>query len=212
MNKKTKISEALGTIVALAGLVVMIGWILDIAVLKSILPVWVTMKFSTALCFFLSGITLYIIANSQEKGLGIAQVVLPITTLCILLLMATLLISVFIGLRTGVEDLFVKEAEGAVKTTTPGRPSVGTMINFVLMATAGILTILDIARLKVKFLAIGRIVAFIGSVAIVGYIFNTPVLYYTVEGFSTAMAFHTAILFVLLGVGLISLKVKNNAN
>lgn len=212
MNKKIKITEVLGIIVFLSGLVVMIGWILDIDILKSILPIWVTMKFSTALCFFLSGITLYFIASSQEKGLGIAQVVLPITILGILLFMATLLISVFIGVRTGVEDLFVREAEGAVKTTTPGRPSVGTMINFILMATAGIITILNITRLKVKLLTIGRIVTVIGGAAIIGYIFNVPVFYYTIEGFSTAMAFHTAILFVLLGIGLISLKGKDNVN
>ncbi len=212
MNKKIKITEVLGIIVFLSGLVVMIGWILDIDILKSILPIWVTMKFSTALCFFLSGITLYFIASSQEKGLGIAQVVLPITILGILLFMATLLISVFIGIRTGVEDLFVREAEGAVKTTTPGRPSVGTMINFILMATAGILTMLNITRLKVKLLTIGRIVAVIGGVAIIGYIFNAPVFYYTIEGFSTAMALHTAILFVLLGIGLILLKGKDNVN
>ncbi len=212
MNKKIKITEVLGIIVFLSGLVVMIGWILDIDILKSILPIWVTMKFSTALCFFLSGITLYFIASSQEKGLGIAQVVLPITILGILLLMATLLISVFIGIRTGVEDLFVREVEDAVKTTIPGRPSIGTMINFILMATAGILTILNITRLKVKLLTIGRIVTVIGGAAIIGYIFNVPVFYYTIEGFSTAMAFHTAILFVLLGIGLISLKGKDNAN
>ncbi len=212
MNKKIKITEVLGIIVFLSGLVVMIGWILDIDILKSILPIWVTMKFSTALCFFLSGITLYFIASSQEKGLGIAQVVLPITILGISLFMATFLISVFIGIRTGVEDLFVREAEGAVKTTTPGRPSVGTMINFILVATAGILTMLNITRLKVKLLAIGGIVAVIGGVAIIGYIFNVPVFYYTIEGFSTAMAFHTAILFVLLGTGLILLKGKDNVN
>ena len=122
MMKRTKIVQSFGVIVTLSGLTVMLGWILDINALKSILPIWVTMKFSTALCFFLSGITLYFIASSQEKGLSIAQVVLPATTLGILLLMSTLLISVFIGVRTGVEDLFVRETEGAVKTTTPGRP------------------------------------------------------------------------------------------
>jgi hypothetical protein len=212
MNKKIKITEVLGIIVFLSGSVVMMGWIFDIDILKSILPVWVTMKFSTALCFSLSGITMCFIASSQEKGLGIAQVVLPITTLGILLFMATLLISVFIGVRTGVEDLFVREVVGTVKTTTPGRPSVGTMINFILVATAGILTMLNITRLKVKLLAIGGIVAVIGGVAIIGYIFSVPVFYYTIEGFSTAMAFHTAILFVLLGTGLILLKGKDNVN
>ncbi len=181
----------------------MMGWIFDVATLKSILPVWVTMKFSTALSFFLSGITIYFIARSQEKGLGVAQVVLSITSLCILLLMATLLASVFIGVRMGVEDLFVREAEGAVRTTTPGRPSVGTMINFILIATAGLCTMLAMAHLKVQLLLIGWIVAVIAVAAVTGYLLNTPILYYSLEGFSTAMALHTAILFLTSGVGLV---------
>ncbi len=205
MNKKNKILQLLVIIVTLSGLVVMAGWIFDISILKSILPGWVTMKFSTALSFFLSGITLYFIAESQKKGLGIAQVVLSITTLCILLLMATLLISVFIGVRTGVEDLFVREAEGAVRTTTPGRPSVGTMINFILIATAGIFTMLNMAKLKIKLLIAGGIVTVIGMVALIGYMLNKPVYYYTIEGFSTAMALHTAILFITSGIGLLLL-------
>lgn len=205
MNKKNKILQLLAIIVTLSGLVVMVGWIFDISILKSILPGWVTMKFSTALCFFLSGITLYFIAESQEKGLGVAQVVLSITTLCILLLMATLLISVFIGVRTGVEHLFVIEAEGAVKTTTPGRPSVGTMINFILIATAGIFTMLNMAKLKIKLLIVGGIVTVVGMVALIGYMLNKPVLYYMVEGFSAAMALHTAVLFITSGIVLILL-------
>ncbi len=67
MSKKSRIAEVLGVVVLLLGLVVMLGWIFDISVLKSILPVWVTMKFSTALCFFLSGFTLYFIASSQVE-------------------------------------------------------------------------------------------------------------------------------------------------
>lgn len=48
-NTKIKISAA---IVMAAGILVLSGWFLDIAALKSILPGWVTMKFATALCFF----------------------------------------------------------------------------------------------------------------------------------------------------------------
>ncbi len=122
--------------------------------------------------------------------------------------MATLLISTLLGIRLGVEDLFIREAEGAIKTTSPGRPSVGTMINFILIATAGILTMLNLTRLKVHFLRIGWVVSIIGAVAVAGYIIKMPILYYAVENFSTAMALHTSILFLLLGTGLILLGKK----
>lgn len=206
---KTKIANILSFIVIIGGLIVMIGWFLDVEVLKSILPVWVTMKFSTALSFFLSGITLYFVNNSLGKSADLAQIALSITILMILLLMATLLVSTFLNVRTGVEDLFVREAKEAVKTTTPGSPSVGTMINFISVAFAGILTLLDVKRLGQKIVIIGLIILIIGSIAVLGYVLSLPFLYYSVEGFSTAMALHTAFLFIITGAGFI-LSGKND--
>jgi len=201
--KSFKIARILSTIVSLIGLMVMVGWVLNIPVLTSILPQWVTMKFTTALSFLLSGITLYYVTKAVNKEREVAQIVLPITTLLVLLLMATLLISVFVGVRTGIEDLFVKETADAIKTTTPGRPSAGTMIDFILVAIAGILTMFNLPSLKKTLFVIGWLVSIVGGVGILGYILNIPLLYYTLEGWSTAMALHTATLFVLLGVGLV---------
>jgi hypothetical protein len=50
-----KIAKIFAGIIFLAGIIVVIGWLLDIEVLKSILPYWVTMKFTTAISFILSG-------------------------------------------------------------------------------------------------------------------------------------------------------------
>ena len=110
--------------------------------------------------------------------------------------------STFFDIRTGIEDLFVKEEAGAIKTTTPGRPSVGTMLCFILMEAAGILAIFVPEKLKKKLPLLGIPVVVLGGTAILGYVMNKPVLYYTIAKFSTAMAFHTAILFVMLGTGL----------
>jgi len=207
----SKTVKILSIIVTAVGIMVMIGWVFDIPILTSILPQWVTMKFSTALSFFLSGVTLYLIAMVFSGKKEIARAVLPIPTLLILLLMATLLVSVFVGIRTGIEDLFVKEAEGAVKTTTPGRPSAGTMFDFILISVAGILTMYNAGKFKNTVFGIGFAVLAVGGVGVLGYIINAPILYYTISGWSTAMALHTAILFVLLGVGLV-LVGKGNSN
>ncbi len=199
---RAHIAKALSLIVMVGGSMVMVGWFLDIPQLKSILPIWVTMKFSTALCFFLSALILHALAGSLERRSG---VVLPISAFVILLLMGTLVASTLSGVRTGIEDFFVVEAEGAIKSTTPGRPSLGTMVNFILLATAGLLGTLDIRNSGFKLSVFGWVIAIVGGIAIGGYVLDAPLLYYTVEGWSTAMAFHTAILFVLLGVGLIVL-------
>ena len=199
--KNTSIAKILSFIVIGVGCMVSMGWFLDIPLLKSILPHWVTMKFSTAAAFIASGAVLYYVVESQRGKKAVAQMVLPVAALLILLLMATLLMSVLLGIRTGIEDLFVKEEAGAVKTTTPGRPSVGTMVDFILIGVTGLLAVFNPEGMKKALRWIGLVVAIVGGLAILGYIINAPVLYYTIAGFSTAMAMHTAILFTLIGIG-----------
>lgn len=46
--------------VVAVGMMVLVGWALDIAVLKSILPIWVSMKANTAVCFILMAIALWL--------------------------------------------------------------------------------------------------------------------------------------------------------
>lgn len=196
-------ARALASFVSIIGAIVMFGWFLDIESLKSILPYWVTMKFSTAISFFMSGITLFFISEIVEGRKAMAQVVIPITTFIILMIMVTLLVSTAFGIRTGVEDLFVQEAEGVVDTTVPGRPSIGTMICFILLETAGFLAIFTPDRLAPKLAYVGFPVVGLGASAIAGYLVGAKILYYSIPNTSTAMAFHTAILFVLLGSGLV---------
>ena len=204
-DKKRKTAKVLSLIVIIVAIMVIIGWIFDISVLKSISPAWVTMKLTTAIAFLLSGITLYFIIRAIEGEFDKAQVALSITSLIIILLIGTLLFSAFLKIHTGVDGLFIKEPAGAVKTVTPGQPSVPTMLNFILMAVAGIFTILNPNKLQPKLRIIGLAVGTIGAAAVVGYIINAPLLYYFIEGINSAMACHTAILFVLLGMGLLCL-------
>jgi hypothetical protein len=204
-DKKRKTAKVLSLIVIIAAIMVIIGWIFDISALKSISPAWVTMKLTTAIAFLLSGITLYFIVRAIEGEFDKAQVALSTTSLIIILLIGTLLLSAFLKIHTGVDGLFIKEPAGAVKTVTPGQPSVPTMLNFILMAVAGIFTILHPNKLQSKLRIIGLTVGTIGAAAVVGYIINAPLLYYFIEGINSAMACHTAILFVLLGMGLLCL-------
>lgn len=205
-EKKRKIAKVLSLVVTAGGILVIIGWIFDIGVLKSIIPAWVSMKFDTALSFILSGITLYFIARAVEGEFDKAQVVLSITSLIIILLMGLLLFSEILKINTGLEQLFVKDSVSSPMTVVPGRPSMLTMLNFVLIALAGILTTLSPHKSLSGLKFIGLIVAAIGAVAVIGYIINNPHMYYYVAGINSAIAFHTAVLFILLGFGLICLS------
>ena len=205
-EKKRKIAKVLSVIVIVSGIMVIIGWIFDIGILKSISPEWVSMKLSTAIAFVLSGVTLYFISRAREGEFDIAQVVLSITSLTIVLLMGIFFFSALLNMNTGTEDLFVREEAGAVKTVVPGRPSVPTILNFLFIGAAGVLTILNPKKLRSKLRIIGLIVGIIGAVPVVGYIIKVPLLYYFIDGINSAIAFNTAVLFVLLGKGLVCLS------
>ncbi len=208
LGEKNNIPEVIGIIISLAGLLVMAGWFFNIGLLKSILPVWVTMKFSTALSFFLCGIELYLIARFQKQERDFALVFLPIISMAIFLLMSSLIASTVIGISVGVEDFFVKESTQALGSVVPGRPSVATMINFILIASAGILISFSFNNLIKLIKILGVAVCLVGLSALFGYISNHPWLYFSITGRSSGMAVHTAILFVLWGYGLI--LTKNN--
>lgn len=206
MKRKIKTAKALALFVGLAGFAVIIGWIFDVGFLKSISPAWISMKFDTAVTFVLSGIMLYFIARAIEGEFDRAQVVLSITTLTIVLLMGILFFSALLGIHTGAEELFIKDTNHSATTVVPGRPSLPTMANFMLIVLAGILTLLNLEKSRPKLKTIGFTVAIIGALAVAGYCLHAPFLYYFLEGINSAMALHTAVLFVLSGVGLICLS------
>lgn len=210
MEKETqariKTAKILSLVVVIAGITVITGWIFDIALLKSIYPGWVSMKFDTAIAFLLSGVILYFTALAIEGHFDLTQVVLSVASLILILLMGTLFFSIFLNVRTGVEDLFIKETAGTIKTVAPGRPSLPTILNFILIAIAGIYVILNLKNLRLKLRFIGLAITVIGALAVTGYIINAPVLYYFINGLNSAMACHTAALFVLLGTGFVCLS------
>jgi hypothetical protein len=205
LEKKRKIAKGLSLIVIIAGVVVIIGWIFDIGILKSIYPTWASMKFHTAITFVLSGITLYFIVRAFEGEFDKAQVVISITSLLIILLMGLLFFSAVLHIRTGADELFIKEKIVSEKSIAPGVTSLFTMFNFLLIGVAGILTILNPGKSRLKLKIIGLFIAAVGATAILGYIIDVPLLYSYIEGVNSAIAFNTAALFVLLGIGFLCL-------
>jgi signal transduction histidine kinase len=199
-------AKILSIIVIAIGTAVTIGWIFDIAILKSILPNYVTMKISTSICFIFSGITLYFISRFKEGKGAISEVVVPTSGLVIFLFMGTFLISIFISFHTGIEDIFVKESGNIFGTAIPGRPSIGAILNFILIITYGIFSMSHSVKHRKSSVWFGYLVTGIGSVSLVGYAANMPTLYYVYQGVSNAMALHTSVLFVMLGSAMILLR------
>lgn len=204
--KRIRAAKIIGVTVSAAGLAGVLGWYLDVQVLKSVLPSMVTMKFSSALSFFLAGVTIFYIAESFSGRASLAQVVILAASLLMMLIMMTLLASAVFGLRTGIEELFVEEDVLAVKTTVPGRPSIVTMADFIALGAAGVGSLFRRAWLKKLLFSCGVFIALTGTVALCGYVLGVEWLYFSWPGISTGMALATAVLFVLSGAALLMLS------
>jgi len=199
----------LSLIVVIAGVLVILGWIFDIQTLKSVLPQFVTMKLTTAFSFILSAIGLYMTTKNIKRGSNINGLVLIFVNFLLILIMTLLVISVFFGIKTGFEDLFISESPGTINTIVPGRPAIVSMINFIIIAIIGLSFLFNQLNMFRFRQLMSMVVVIIAIIAIVGYIIGNPILYYHTGGVSTAVALNTAILFVILGVGFF---VSNNKN
>jgi len=201
------IVRILSAVVIIIGLVVIIGWSLDIDTLKSIIPDSVTMKFSTAVSFLMSGITIMLMNEWRNNNSEFSRIFLFAPLIIISFFMATLLVTTIMGTTTGVSNLFVQDDSGAIGTIKAGTPSVGTMINFILIITVGFISLLLVQFAENKFkkfaIILGGIVLVLGIIALLGYVIEEPALYYQIAGFSGAMAIHTAIAFCLIGISMI---------
>jgi len=198
----------------LAGTMVLFGWALDIAVLKSISPNWVSMKPNTAICFILTGFALLLIVRPPVAvNPRYAMTFLRLAQLCGLLagLIGLLTLSEYIfGLDLGIDNRLFPELAGTVGTSHPGRMAPETALNFVFLALA--LWLVAASRPTRRSLLIsaslGMLVATLGLTAALSYL--TPSLGAFGWFGLTIVAMHTAILFALLGTTIISISWQPN--
>lgn len=175
---------------------VLIGWVLDLDVLKNIIPGLATMKFNTAVCFIAAGFSLlYNLAEKKNLSIGLAAVVIAIPVL-------TLLEYIFV-VNFGIDELLFKDYQTS-PDLFPGRIAIATSIDFVLVGAALILlNYKDKVRIIIGQL-IAALVMLVALVALAGYLFNAQALY-QISIYST-VALHTASLFFLFSIALQFIK------
>ncbi len=194
-----RVSEILSICIFLSGSAVLIGWILDIPVLKSISPDFVTMKANTAICFVFIGLSLWL---SQTKWQG-NRTVGGIARLCAFVVFLIGFLTFWeymLGRDFGIDQLLFKESATAILTSSPGRMSFNTSIIFVIISIA--LFMAESETVFFSYLA-QLLVIPAGTIALlsfVGYLYGATPLYIGLK-FSTAMALHTSVLFMMSCIG-----------
>jgi PAS domain-containing protein len=194
-----KVSELLGLCIFLGGSVVLIGWILDIPVLKSISPGFVAMKANTAICFILIGLSLWL-SQARWQGNRTARRIARLCAFVVFLTGFLTFLEYMLGWDLGIDQLLFKEPATAILTSSPGRMAFNASIIFVIISIALLLceseTVLFyyLAQLLVIPAGIATLLSF------VGYLYGASPLYIG-QKFSTAMAMHTCILLMMSCMG-----------
>ncbi len=185
------------SVVALAGLV-LLGWALDVGLLKSVLPDTATMKPNAAVGILLAGLALVAAATEGRAGsLGLRAS----AAACLAIGLATLLQDLT-GIDLGIDQLLFAESPGTVEVGAPGRMATTSALGLVGIG-AGLL-LQDGGRHQR--LAQGFVIgtAVLSLVALIGYLYGVEPLYGLAS--YSHMALHTSVALLVLSAGILAAR------
>jgi signal transduction histidine kinase len=197
-------------VISIGTTIALFGWIFGYLEVTSIIDEGGTMKFVTAIFFILSGFTLYSLCNFIVRKSSIFYVAIFASSFIEFIFLMTLFSSIIIGIPTGIENAFSYESYS--QYNIPGKPSYPTIINFFFIVLVSFFALYDNKILGKYLYFSGSIIIIVSSIALIGYIINNPLLFYTIPSINSAMAFPTAILFTLIGSGMILLSHIRSSN
>ncbi|CAN5504233.1 hypothetical protein BH10BDE1_BH10BDE1_12730 [soil metagenome] len=183
---------------------VFLGWALDVRMLKSTLPDYITMKVNTALCFTVLSGSLLILRNNQDDFVSShvrRYLVIVLSALPIVICIATLF-QYLTAHNLHIDEFFITDPDGSGRFPA-GRLAPVTAINFIALGFSFLLS--DSVRRRSilcgQFLAV--IVLFVSLQGLVGYFIGQTYLFGST--FYSQMALHTTIAFIVLAFGRLSI-------
>ena len=201
VNRLKRFSNLSGILIFLVGLVVLIGWSYNIAILKSPGPGFSSIKSNVGLAFIFIGISLWMQQTRRinTKYRIAAQLLAAVAALIGLLTLTEYLFNINIGL----DQMLFKESPGAINTSSPNRMAFTAALNLFF---AGIAIILMDGNNKLK-LNIAQYLALFGgvltSISLLGYLYNLSALYIILPNY-TSIAIYAASSFLLVFAGILS--------
>lgn len=184
--------------VLVGGVVVVGGWGLDVAALRSVLPGLATMKVNTAMGLAGAGAALWLLASQSAPGAGVR-----VGRVCALLALGVGLLTLMeylFGWNFAIDQLLFSDPESTAAGAPPGRPAPNTALALLLLGIA--LLLIDHTtsrgRRPAEWLALAA--GLISYVGLLGYSYGVSSLY-AVELYSS-MALHTALIAFVLAAGI----------
>ncbi|MEC4749833.1 PAS domain S-box protein [Methylomicrobium sp. Wu6] len=185
--------------VMLISLLVLGGWIWDVAALKAILPGWATMKPLTAIGLLLAGAALWLL-HRNENGLLQRRLGLSCSAL-VALIGGLILLEYEADINSDLDPWLFRDSVLAEGGLYPGRPSPSTA--FCLLLSGISLMAMDLNRVWLASLLALQILL-ICLLALVGYAYGVSALY-RIEPYAS-IAMHTAVLLFMLALGILSAR------
>lgn len=192
----------LGVIVSTVGLLVLLGWVIESADLKSISPTFAQMKANTASAFVFAGASLALVRNERTRPLAY-------TFASAVLLIGGLTLSQYLfGTGLGIDELLIHDTDGHAASPAPGRMGRNTALCFVLIG-ASLLTVNSVNPLGRVTQLGAATVSVIAFVAVLSYAFSVSRIESSIlTELVTPMALHTAIAIMILALGLVLAQPK----
>ena len=186
-------------IIWLISCAVLIGWLTNNETLKRIHPHLVAMNPLTATNFILAGASLWLLRAELDDG---RRTVAHVLGGVIALTGALALPSILLG-QPGIDQWLFHDRLG-IGSLTPNRMSPTTATNFLLMGLALLMADIETADGTRPAQFLSMITAWVALLALVGYVYGTSSLY-QIKAF-IPMAPHTATTFLVLALGLLSVR------
>lgn len=191
--------RAASVIAALIGILVLIGWTLDVEFLKRLMPTLVAMNPVTAVCFIVLSVSVW--ASHSENPSPATLNLIRTSALIVLIVGSLKLCEVALGWFSGVDQIIFQERLIGVGSFPPNRMAPNTAFNFVLLSLAVIFP-WKRSRGWFDLSTILIVVSVLGSfIPVIGYAYGTKPFYGI--GQFIPMALHTALTFLMLGLGLL---------
>src|SRR3954464_13351340 len=135
-NRLTIFSRAMATLAIVAGLLVLLGWVLQVRPLKNVLPGLVTMKVNTAIGFVLCGTALWLMGNALPCVTHGSRAWFMRSCAAALVLIGALSLGEHVfGWDLGIDQALWRYRR-ATATAHPGRMAPLTALNFVILGVA----------------------------------------------------------------------------